>query len=725
MAACCTLIRKREAKVGTPEDISGRPGVAVALASLDGGSGFFEELRLRAAAAPESEALLAPGRPAITFAGLSSRIDAVAGLLANAGLGRNDVVAVLMPDGPELLSIVLGVVSVAICAPVNPALRKAEIASCLSGLGARAVIIDAALNSPVGEVAGELGVSVLDAQRALSVSQPTRLAEHDRASDIALVLQTSATTGEPRLVPLTHSNLGAMAANTRGALRLTVADRFLSMMPLFHLTGLLSSLAQFLAGGSVISTSGFDSGMFLTWIEEFHPTWYTAAPALHSAILPLLDGRPDVLARFPLRFVRSIGAPMPRALLADLERALRVPVLEGYGMTEAGMVTSNALPPRKRKAGSVGRSAGVAVAILGDSEDLLSAGCEGQIGVRGPEVMHGYRNNAEADQSAFRGGWLLTGDVGYLDEEGFLFVTGRIKDVINRGGEKVSPQEIDEVLAAHPSVSEAVSFGVAHPTLGEDVAAAVVLIPGASVTETELRRFAAQRLADFKVPRRIVFPDSIPKGPTGKARRSTLAEQFPGSVTCREPATLDSTGQRLAAIWRRLLSLGDLDPEDDFFLLGGDSLTAATMLSEVWRTFHLSPERFSALDFFDQPTIASLAGLIEAAQSGSSAGDCIALRAIGSRSPLFCVPASGQGPYYLRHLAKRLGCDQPFYAVCPAAPSNAVLSIQDAAGLAVDAIRRVQRQGPYLIAGHCYGGVVAFEAARPSVPTWLRHLAHP
>ena len=305
MVACCTLIRKREAKVETPEDIPGRLGVTAPVASLDGPSGFLGELRLRAAAAPQSEALLAPGRPAIAFAGLSSRIDAVAALLANAGLTRHDVVAVFMPDGPDLLSIVLGVASIAICAPVNPALREAEIASCLGGLGARALIVDAAFNSPAAEVAAQLRIPVLDAEQALSVSRPAFLARHERASDIALLLQTSATTGEPRLVPLTHANLAAMAANTRGVLHLTAADRFLSMMPLFHLTGLLSSLAQLLAGGSVISTSGFDAGTFLAWLEEFHPTWYTAAPALHNAILPLVETRPDVLERFSLQIGRA------------------------------------------------------------------------------------------------------------------------------------------------------------------------------------------------------------------------------------------------------------------------------------------------------------------------------------------------------------------------------------------------------------------------------------
>ena len=210
---------------------------------------------------------------------------------------------------------------------------------------------------------------------------------------------------------------------------------------------------------------------------------------MHNAILPIIERRSDVL-ELPLRFARSIGAPLPQCLLAELERVLRAPVLEGYGMTEAGMVASNAPPPQKRKPGSVGQSAGVEVAIIGDAESFLPAGCDGEIALRGPAVIHGYRNG-EADESAFRGGWFRTGDIGYLDEEGFLFVTGRIKDIINRGGEKVFPVEIDQVLSAHPSVSEAVAFGVPHPTLGEDVAVAVTLVPGASVSAAEIRRFVA------------------------------------------------------------------------------------------------------------------------------------------------------------------------------------------------------------------------------------------
>jgi acyl-CoA synthetase (AMP-forming)/AMP-acid ligase II/thioesterase domain-containing protein len=642
-----------------------------------------------------------------------------------------------MADGPDLLSIALGVGSVAICAPINPSLRKAEMESCLGELGARALIVDDALESPAAEVAHELGISVLHPEHAMSAPEPANIPQPGWPTDIALLLQTSATTGKPRFAPLTHSNLRAMAANTQEILQLTAQDRFLSIMPLFHLTGFLSSLAQILAGGSVISTSGFDPAKFVTWIEEFHPTWYTAAPAIHSAILPLMEARPDVLDRFPLRFVRSIGAPLPSALLSGLERGLRAPVLEGYGMTEAGMVTSNAPPPQKRKPGSVGKGSGgkgsgVEVAIMSDAGNVLPAGRNGEIAVRGPAVIHGYRNNPEADRSAFRAGWLLTGDVGYLDDEGFLFVTGRIKEMINRGGEKVLPAEIDEVLSAHPLVSEAVAFGIAHPTLGEDVAAAVVLVPGASLAEPQLRRFAARRLADFKVPRRIIFLDAIPKGPTGKPQRSKLAEEYqaePGldaNPCAGSGDELTPLEEKLEGIWKRILRIEKVGIHDDFFGLGGDSLALTLLMTEVEFEFgvdvtgvasDLSSDDSSG--FFSNPTIQTLADVIvtRPASSKGIRSSIVALQPLGLRVPFFCIPGADENPYYFSDLARRLGADQPFYVPRDPRPQEGrgVYTLEDHATHFAAAIRSVHPRGPYILGGHCYGGILAFEIARQLV----------
>ncbi len=697
------------------------PSRGMARVSLDEEIGFLDELRLRAVAAPALKALLAPGQNPITFEELSSRICAIASMVRDAGLRRNEVIAVIMPDGLELLSTILGTTSVAICAPLNPALRTSEAESYFRDLDVRALIVDPRHDLGVKEMANKLGVAVLDLERATDVSSSTTLAEYVRADDTALVLQTSATTAKARLVPLTHSNLRAMAVNTRRILQLSAEDRFLSVMPLFHLTGLLSSLATLLAGGSVISTSGFDSGKFLSWIEELHPTWYTASPALHNAILPLFAERPDVLNRFPLRFVRSIGAPLQQSLLAELERVLHVPVLEGYGMTEAGMVASNT--PQKRRAGSVGQSAGVEVAVMGDSETFLPTGCEGEIAVRGPAVIRGYRDNAEADESAFRGAWFLTGDVGYVDEEGFLFVTGRIKDIINRGGEKVRPGEVDEVLSTHPMVSETAAFGVPHPTLGEDVAAAAVLIPGASVTEAELRRFVADRLADFKIPRRIIFMDSIPRGPTGKALRTKLAEQFlqgEAALRANQGDTLTPIEKKLEIIWKRILRIDEIGIRDDFFAAGGDSLGLTLLMAEIEFEFEVDGTLLEGSEFFSSPTIETLAGVIQGRTPASMNGTrlpFVALQPMGSRIPVFCIPGADENPYYFRDLAKDLGQDQPFYVLRDLRPEveRGVYSIEEHAAYYCRAVRSVRKHGPYILAGHCYGGILAFETARQLV----------
>lgn len=671
-------------------------------------SSFFEELSLLASVSPTSEVLFAPGCAPVTLATLISRIYAVASLLRTAYLTSTDVVAVIMPDGPELLSIVLGVASSAICAPVNPAFRHTEMTSCLQALSARAVIVGPLTLSAGKEAASELGIPVLNAGQAQATSVTVL-----KPSGTALMLQTSATTGIPRLVPITHSNLSAMAANTRQILALSAQDRFLSMMPLFHLTGLLSSLAQILAGGAVISTAGFDAGAFLSWLNHFRPTWYTASPALHNAILPLLEARP-VGFQLPLRFVRSIGAPLPRALLVDLERTMKVPVLEGYGMTEAGMIASNAPPPAERKSGSVGQIVGVDVAIVDGSFSPLAPGSQGQIVVRGPAVIQSYWNNPQADHTAFRNGWLLTGDLGYLDDERFLYVTGRIKDIINRGGEKILPQEIDDILLTHPLVSEAVAFPVPHPTLGEDVAAAVVLVQKAQITETELRQFVAQRLASFKVPRRIVFLAEIRKGPTGKAHRGELFLET--GLIQTVAAAVTPIEQRLETIWKRILRIETIGLQDDFFSAGGDSLALTVLMAEIELEFGVNGdvhERFFAL-----PTIATLAEiLVNAAGTGTARSPVVALQPHGSRIPFFCIPGAHENPYYFQDLAKSLGPDQPFYVLRDPRPldQRGAYTLEEHAALFFDALVTVQPRGPYALGGHCYGGILAFEAARQLV----------
>jgi acyl-CoA synthetase (AMP-forming)/AMP-acid ligase II len=342
---------------------------------------------------------------------------------------------------------------------------------------------------------------------------------------VALVLHTSGTTSRPKLVPLSHANLCASAGHIAASLALTPADRCLNIMPLFHIHGLIAALLSSLsAGASVACTAGFNALQFFSQMREFVPNWYTAVPTMHQAVAARASHHRDVIAAHPLRLIRSSSASLPPQVMADVEAAFGAPVIEAYGMTEAAhQMASNPLPPRPRKPGSVGLPAGPEVAIMSESGELLAADAVGEVVIRGPNVTAGYRNNAQANAQAFTNGWFRTGDQGRLDAEGYLWLTGRLKEIINRWGEKISPREVDEVLMDHPAVAQAVTFALPHDKLGEDVAAAVVCKQGASVSERDLQKFAGERLAAMKVPRRIVFLAEIPKGATGKLQRIGLA----------------------------------------------------------------------------------------------------------------------------------------------------------------------------------------------------------
>jgi len=309
---------------------------------------------------------------------------------------------------------------------------------------------------------------------------------------------------------------------------LTPKDRGLSIMPLFHIHGLIGSvLSTLCAGGSVYCSPGFNALKFFAWMDECGPTWYTAVPTMHQAILARAANNREIITRHPLRFIRSSSSSLPPQVLAELEKTFNAPVLESYGMTEAShQMTSNPLPPRPHKPGTVGIAAGPEVGVMDESGKLLGLNATGEIVIRGPNVTSGYENNPKANAENFTNGWFRTGDQGILDAEGYLSITGRLKEIINRGGEKISPREVDEVLMDHPAVQQVVTFAMPHAKLGEDVAAAVVLREGKSADEKELREFAAKRLADFKVPRKVLILEEIPKGATGKLQRIGLAQKL-------------------------------------------------------------------------------------------------------------------------------------------------------------------------------------------------------
>jgi len=496
---------------------------------------------LLASGADDAPAIGAPGRSWLSRGGLRALVRRTVADLNVMGIGRGDRVALVLPNGPEAASAFVTVACGATTAPLNPAYKAEEFAFYLGDLNARALVTQAGTDSPAREAAAVRGIPVVELvpdadgpAGAFTLVPPERLVGHAacpgeaEAEDVALVLHTSGTTSRPKIVPLRHINVTASAYNIATTLALTADDRCLNIMPLFHIHGLIAAtLASLAARAGVSCTPGFNAFRFFPWFSEIRPTWYTAVPTMHQTILELAPRNRAVIAGGRLRFIRSSSSSLPGPVMTAMEAAFGVPVIESYGMTEAAhQMASNPLPPKSRFPGSVGRAAGPEVAIMDEAGTLQPAGEIGEVVIRGRNVTAGYENNPAANASAFTDGWFRTGDQGMLDADGYLRLTGRLKELINRGGEKVSPLEVDEVLMDHPAVAQCLTFALPHPKLGEEVAAAIVLREGAAAKETELRDFCGMRLAAFKVPRRIVFLTEIPKGATGKLQRIGLAEKL-------------------------------------------------------------------------------------------------------------------------------------------------------------------------------------------------------
>jgi len=501
---------------------------------------------LLSAGADDAPVIGAPGMPDLSYGDLRRLIVRTVASLNRYGIGRNDRVAMVLGNALEAGTAFLGVACGASAAPLNPGYRSDEFEFNLSDLGAKALIVEAGSVSPAVAVAQRLGIAVIDLSAAplrgagsfdLSLRLPAVATGKGsglsrggfaQADDVALILHTSGSTARPKLVPLTQRNVAASAGNVCEALRFTTGDRGLNIMPLFHIHGLIAGLLAPLSAGSyVYCPPGFNALKFFGWMSEARPSWYTAVPTMHQTILARAGHNREIIAANPLRFIRSSSSYMPPQVIRELEQAFHAPLIEAYGMTEAAhQMCSNPLPPRARKPGTVGVSAGPEVAIMDEHGRILPPDATGEIVIRGANVIDGYENNPEANTDSFGDGWFRTGDQGIIDAEGYVSITGRLKEIINRGSEKFSPREVDEVLMDHPAVSQVVTFAIPHEKLGEEVGAVVVLRHHMPATERDLREFAGLHLADFKVPKKILFMDELPKGPTGKLLRIGLARKL-------------------------------------------------------------------------------------------------------------------------------------------------------------------------------------------------------
>jgi acyl-CoA synthetase (AMP-forming)/AMP-acid ligase II len=466
----------------------------------------------------------------ITYAELKRQVREVAESLAALGVGRGDRVGMALPNGLPIIVTFLAAAEAGTAAPLNPAYREEEFKFYLDDTNAKLLLVPpdgadearkaAGSTVPVAGVAMVNGrVTVIGVSDRTSVVPPV-------AEEPALILHTSGSTGRPKRVPLAHANLCISAANVARTYALGPTDVSLCVMPLFHVHGLVAStLATLSTGGTVVVPAKFTPLSFWRIARDYGATWYSAVPTIHQLLLARADRAARPAGAERLRFIRSCSASLLPQVMHDLEAAFGAPVLEAYGMTEAAhQMASNPLPPAGRKPGSVGAGTGVHISIMDDTGRHLPVGDRGEVVIKGPNVITGYESNPEANATSFVDGWFRTGDQGVLDGDGYLTLVGRLKELINRGGEKISPREIDEVLLAHPAVAEAVCFGVPHPTWGEEVAAAVVLREATS--ESDLMAFCKDRLADFKRPKQIYVTETIPRTATGKIQRRLVAQAF-------------------------------------------------------------------------------------------------------------------------------------------------------------------------------------------------------
>jgi acyl-CoA synthetase (AMP-forming)/AMP-acid ligase II len=472
--------------------------------------------------------------PKVTYDQLRRQVNQLIDKLNQLGLGRGDRIAMALPNGLEMIASFFAAATVGTAAPLNPAYTVEEFKFYLEDTGARVLIVPPKEGEAARTAAGDEVVIIeadLDQAGTVQFSSarnagvvPSR--ENPNSDDIALILHTSGTTSRPKRVPLSHANLMTSTRNVARTYQLTREDVSLCVMPLFHVHGLVAStLATLFTGGTVVAPAKFNPLSFWSTVKEHRATWYSAVPTIHQVLL----SRAKAGARPPgaehLRFIRSCSAALAPQTMTDIEDRFGVPILEAYGMTEAAhQMASNPLPPGARKPGSVGRGTAVEIAILNEHGDQLPPNATGEVSIKGLNVFGGYEGNAEANAESFSNGWFRTGDQGYLDNEGYLTLVGRIKELINRGGEKISPREIDEVLLTHPAVAEAVCFGIPDRVYGEEAAAAVVL--NDSATEKELIAHCHSSLADFKCPKKIYIVEAIPRTATGKVQRRNVAAQI-------------------------------------------------------------------------------------------------------------------------------------------------------------------------------------------------------
>lgn len=551
---------------------------------------ILEILQTQATKHGAARAISGPSGQTISYAELYTVIQNLVTALQARGIERQTRVAIVMPNGFNIALALLAVSTAAIAVPLNSVYQAAELEAYFLEARVSHVLVQSGGTPAVRAVADKLGLPVIslhtdgvtleagaNCQASAGVAHQVPLPD-----DTAMILLTSGSTGRPKKVPLTHRNLCAAAGNVSRSLGLNEHDTCLSMWEQHHIGGLVDLLlAPLISGGSVICAGSFDALRFYDGLATGQPTWFQGVPTTLRELLQMGRTRRHSLEKYPLRFLRSVAAALPPSQMAELEDFFGIPVIQTFGMTEAGpLITTNHLPPELRKPGSAGSPCGPEVVIFNPQGQPLPVDTHGEVAIRGENVFAGYEDDELANSQCFREGWFYTGDIGYFDSDGYLFLRGRVKEMINRGGEKVSPYEVEDVLARHPGVAQVAVFARTHPTLGEDVAAALVLRASHALSEADARMWVSTHLSAFKVPRTILYLDHLPRCPVGKVRRQDLVElanQAEKQKNRVQPS--NALEEVIARLWASELNLSELGVEDDFVAIGGDSLSSVRILT--------------------------------------------------------------------------------------------------------------------------------------------------
>ncbi len=674
-------------------------------------------LQERWATHPDAPAILTAGGPTLTCGGLAARTASMGQLLSQAGTPRSGYVVILLENGSELAAALVSVIAHAVAVPLDPRLTAREMAELQARIGFAAILTIRGRAVPDGWMAQQEFPGI-DGAPLVLFSYQSRPAEATAAADadsLALVYRTSGTTQYPKLVPVRHRDLMARIERISRWLSLTSGDRALGVAKLHYCHGLETTLLSPLAvGGHIVCPWRLDTGeaggTIVEWLMTLQPTYFSAGPA---SLIDLLEritaaGGPPAHS---LRFVQTGGAPLPERAHRALEEKLRVPLLVAYGLTEIGQLSSNAWLEEGRREGTVGRPDPGAVALLGEDGNPVAPGAVGEVAIQGTGLATGYLDEAGHPQPILEKGWFHTGDLAQLDDAGFLTLTGRIKDIINRGGEKISPLEIDAVLLRHPDVVEAAAFPVPHQRLGEDVSAAVVLRSGSEVTAQQLRHFLRDELVLFKIPRRIEILERLPKGNTGKILRAALTQQFSARP---EPAgdrkIYTPLESQIIELWARLLGRETVNPTDEFFEIGGDSLLAVQMLLELEQ---LTGQKLPEAVMFDAATPRQLADAFLAGDFGAQS-KLIPIRSDGHKPALIFFDGDlNGGGYYVRRIAANLDEGRPLWVLRPfEADGERLPSYEDMGAHYLSLLREAGLNPPYLFGGYCNGALMAIEVAR-------------